>query len=318
VRHFLYPRWLLGSVVILLAYPWVSAQNSSPPIQILTLGVRDGHGLFVGNIRPEQVVVEGFPATIVSLELDNAPRHILLLLDASGIMGEPKTMSWSNVKQFATRFTLQRQGEDSIGLDVYAEKNEVLSPFTRDSQSLISQIETYSGSGKGRKMFGRALTEILSRRENGLRFGDVIVLVSSGERSDADKSDFTQIRDDLFRAGIRICLVRVPSVLERGSLKEVTDISNFVKETGGIELNMASPMQNLELGNGVRLDPDKVASTAKAAYEFSRAYYRLSLKILQPSLKSQKLHLELVGQRKDKMKGLRLNYPGHILTSPAS
>jgi len=306
----------LGSLVFLLAHPGVRAQSSGIPIQILVLGVRDRQGLFVGNIRPEQVVVEGFPASIDSLRLDNAPRRILLLLDASGIMGAQKTVSWSNVTQFATRFTLQRQGEDSIGLDVYAEKDEVLSPFTQDSQSVIRQIEMYAGSGKGRKMFGRALAEILSRRENGLRFGDVIVLVSSGERSDADKSDFAQLRDDLIRAGVRICLVRVPSVLERGTLKEVTDISKFVKETGGIELNMTSPMQNVQFGNGVRLDPNEIESVAKAAYEFSRNCYRLDLKVLQPGLKSQKLHLEIVGQQKEKMKDLQLNYPRYILASP--
>ena len=82
-------------------------------------------------------------------------------------------------------------------------------------------------------MLGRAPFEILSRQENGLRPGDVIVLVSSGERSDADKSDFTQIRNELIRAGIRMCLVRVPPVLEKSALKEVTDISELVKESAG-------------------------------------------------------------------------------------
>ena len=312
MRHFSYPRWLLGSLVLLLAHAYARAQSNSLPIQILALGVRDQQGLFVGNIRPEQVVVKGLPASIESLQLDNAPRRILLLLDASGTMGERKTISWSNVVQFAIRFTLQRKGDDSIGLDAFAEKDEILSPFTRDSQFLVRQTERYAGSGKGRKMLGHAMAEILSRQENGLRFGDVIVLVSSGERSDADKSDFIQIRDDLIRKGIRICLVRVPSVLEKGALKEVTDPSGIVKESGGIELNMTSAMQNVEFGNGVRLDPGAIESTAKAAYEFSRAYYRLGLKILQPNSKVQKVHLEIVGQQKERMKGLQLNYPAYL------
>lgn len=317
MRYPIFSRWLLGYLVLLLAHSSVSAQSSNHPIQLLALGIRDRQGRFVGDIRPEQIVVEGFPASVESLEVDNAPRRILLLLDTSGTMGGRKTVSWSNVTQFATRFALQRQGEDSIGLEAYAEKHEVLSPFTMDFQALIKQIETYAGSGRGRKMLGRALSEILSRQQNGLRFGDVIVLVSSGERSDADKSDFTQIRNGLIRAGIRICLVRVPSVLERGALKEVTDISKFVKESGGIELNMISPMQNIEFGNGVRLDPIKIESTAKAAYDFSRIYYRIGLKIVQPSAKSQILHLEIVGQQKEKIKGLLLSYPGYISTTPA-
>lgn len=313
MRRFLFLPWLSVSLVLLLAYARASAQSSSLPIQTLTLGVRDQQGLFVGNIQPEQVAVKGLLASIESLQLDNAPRRILLLLDASGTMGERKTMSWSNVMQFAVRFTLQRKGDDSIGLDAYAEKDEILSPFTRDSQFLVRQAERYAGSGKGRKMLGYALAEVLSRQENGLRFGDVIVLVSSGERSDADKSDFIQIRDELIRKGIRICLVRVPSVLERGALKEVTDISKFVKECGGIELNMTSPMQNVEFGIGVRLDLGAIESTATAAYDFARTYYRLGLKILKPSFKLQKVHLEIVGQQKERMNGLQLNYPAYLV-----
>ena len=311
--RFRYLRCFSVGQVLLLAHACASAQSSSLPIQILTFGVRDQQGLFVGNVRPEQVAVEGLPVSIESLQLDNAPRRILLLLDASGTMGGHKTLSWSNVKQFAVRFTLQRKEDDSIGLDAYAEKDEILSSFTRDSQFLITQTERYAGSGKGRKMLGCALTEVLSRQEDGLRFGDVVVLVSSGERSDADKSDFIQIRDDLIRKGIRICLVRVPSVLERGALKEVTDLSKFVKESGGIELNMTSPMQKVEFGNGVRLDPEAIESTAKAAYDFSRTYYRLGLKLIQPTSKLQKVHLEILGQRKERMKRLKLNYPAYLV-----
>jgi len=313
-----YFNWLSGGLLLLLTLPAPRAQDSSYATQWVALDVRDRRGQFVEDVRPDQVVVEDLPASVESMELDNAPRLILLLLDASGTMGDRKTASWSNAKQFVVQFAHQRKGEDSIGLEAFAEKHELLSPFTQDFQSLVNRIETYAGSGKGRKMLGVTLDEILSRQENRLRFGDVIVLVSSGERSDADKSDFRRIRNGLIREGIRICLVRIPSVLEKGMLKEVTDVSDFVRATGGIELNMTSPTQNIQFGNGVRLSPDQIEFTAKNAYAFSRAYYRLGLKVLKPSTESRKLRLEIVGQQKEKLKGLQLSYPQYFVTSPAA
>lgn len=50
---------------------------------------------------------------------------------------------------------------------------------------------------------------------------------------------------------------------------------------------------------------------------FLECIYRIGPKIVQPSAKSQKLHLEIVGQQKEKIKGLLLSYPGYVSTTPA-
>src|SRR5207247_25579 len=79
---------------------------------VLTLAVRDRRGQFVTDIQANQIVIKGQAASVQRLELDNAPRQILLLLDSSGSMGNYKSLSWSNVTQFAIQFTLQRKGDD--------------------------------------------------------------------------------------------------------------------------------------------------------------------------------------------------------------
>ncbi|PYT52769.1 MAG: hypothetical protein DMG43_10820 [Acidobacteria bacterium] len=187
---------LPASLFLFLLVSALYAQNSNHPLQTLILSVQDRRGKFVRDIQREQIVIKGLAATVQRMELDNAPRRILLLLDTSGSMGNYKSLSWSNVAHFAIRFSQQRKGDDSIGLDTFAEKDEVYVPFTTDSQSLVKHIEALTSSGKGRTMLGLALTEILARREGGLRFGDAIILVSDGDRSDADKTDFTRLRDD--------------------------------------------------------------------------------------------------------------------------
>ncbi len=164
-------------------------------------------------------------------------------------------------------------------------------------------------------MLGQALTEILARRENGLRFGDAIILVSDGERSDADKTDFTRLRDDLTRAGIRICMVRVPPIMGPGVTQEASDVSGFVKETGGVEFNVINPLNEIQPFHGARVDPDTLVSTAQAAYAFTRTYYRLGLEVSDPIQKPRQLRLEIEDKRKGNIKGLQVNYPRYLLPS---
>jgi len=282
----------------------------------VSLGVEDRRGQFVKDIEREQIVVEGVAATVQQVELDNAPRRILLLLDISGSMGNYKSLSWSNVVHFATRFALLRKGEDSIGLDTFAERDEVQVSFTTDSQAVVKHIETLTNSGKGRTMLGLALTEILARREGGLRFGDAIILVSDGERSDADKTDFTRLRDDLIRDGIRICMVRVPPIMSPGVTKEVSDVAGFIRETGGVEFNII-PLTEVQPFNGARVDPDTLTSTAQAAYAFAQTFYRLTLEVQSIEQKPRQLRLEIVDKQKGAIKGLKLSYPRYLLASPA-
>ena len=305
---------------LLLASPFFSlfgltiyAQTNSYSTQVFTLAVRDRQGRFVTDIQPNQIVIKGQAANVQRLELDNAPRRILLLLDTSGSMGNYKSLSWSNVAQFAIQFTLQRKGDDLIGLDTFAEKDQMLVSFTVDSQLVVRHIEALTSSGRGRTMLGLALSEILARREDGLRFGDAIILVTDGDRSDADKTDFTRLRDDITRAGIRICMVRVPPIVGTGATRiEVSDASGFVKDTGGTEFDVINPLNEVQPFGGARVDPEKLDSTAQAAYAFTRTYYRVGLEVSGPIQKPCQLTLEVLDQQK-KMKHLQLNYPRYLL-----
>lgn len=316
LRRLCYVCLLLANLFFFLFTLTLHAQTNSHPTQVLTLAVRDGRGRFVTDIQPNQIVVKGQAASVQRLELDNAPRRILLLLDTSGSMGTYKSLSWSNVAQFAIHFTLHRKGSDLIGLDTFAEKDQMLDPFTMDSRLVVSHIKALTSSGIGRTMLGLALSEILTRREDGLRFGDAIILVSDGERSDADKTNFAQLRDDFMRAGIRICLVRVPPVMGLGATTDVSNASKFVKETGGIEFNVINPLNEVQPMSGARVDPETLASTAEAAYAFARTYYRMGLEVSEPIQKPLQLTLEVLDQQRRSTKHLQLNYPRYLLPPP--
>ena len=313
LKHYL----LLACLGFIFGAPPGFAQDTQLPSQVLTLAVHDRQGQFINNIQREQILVKGVSATVRHMELDTAPRRILLLLDTSGSVGDTKTFSWSNIVQFGLRFVSQRSGDDSIGLDTLAEKDEVRIPFTTDSQSLVKQIEVLTSLGKGRTMLGVALTEILSRKNEGLRFGDTIVLVSDGDRSDADKTNFAHLQQRLIRAGIRLCLVRVPGVMPRGATAESSNVSGIVKGTGGAEFDLTDIRQEFQLMKGARVAPERLTSAAQYAYRFAQTYYRLDLDFSEPLTGPRQLQLEIGDQKKEELKGLRLNYP-RVLLPPST
>jgi von Willebrand factor type A domain len=307
-------------VCLLLAGPFfcllgltLYAQTSNYSTQIFTLAIRDQQGRFVTNIQPNQIVIAGQGANVQRLELDNTPRRIVLLLDTSGSMGNYKSLSWSNVAHVAIQIALQRKGDDLIGLETFAEKDQILVPLTMDSQLLVKHIEALTSSGRGRTMLGLALREILARRENGLGFGDAIILVSDGDRSQEDKTDFVQLGHDITRAGVRVCLIRVQPIMGFGATSGVSDASSFVRDVGGTTLNMFSPLEEVHRGDGAHVDPKMIESTAQAAYGFVQTYYRVGVEISEPLQRPRQLSLELVDQQKRSMKHLQLNYPRYLL-----
>ena len=157
---------------------------------------------------------------------------------------------------------------------------------------------------------GLALREILARRENGLRFGDAIILLSDGDCNLGDKTDFAQLGDDVIRAGIHICLVRVQPMMGFGATLDVRDASDFVVDVGGIKLNMYSALGVHQAGS---VDPKMIESTAQAAYGFVRTYYRVDVEVSEPLKRAHKLRLQLVDQQRRSMSHLQLNYPRYLL-----
>jgi hypothetical protein len=74
-----------------------------------------------------------------------------------------------------------------------------------------------------------------------------------------------------------------------------------------------NPLSEVQPFSGAGVDPEKLESTAEAAYAFVRTYYRVSLEVSEPIQKLRQLTLEVLDQQKRSMKHLRLNYPHYLL-----
>jgi hypothetical protein len=89
-----------------------------------------------------------------------------------------------------------------------------------------------------------------------------------------------------------------PPIMGPGATTEVSDISGFVKDTGGIEFNVTNPLSEVQPISGARVDPEKLESTAEAAYAFARTYYRVALEVSEPIQKPRQLTLEVLDQQR--------------------
>jgi len=296
--HCLVP-WLLLALLSSAPTIVLQAQDFSTT-HVFPWSVFDREGRFVGGIKPEQIRVKGVPGTVRHLTLETAPRRTILLLDSSGSMGPPNSRSWQDARQFAIEFVSRRQGTEQIAVHSFADGHQVLAGFTTDSQYLIRQIETFAGSGKGRTMLGSALAEILSTIDNGLEFGDAIVLASDGKQSTADKVGLDKLTPEFTRRGLRALLMRVKPWMGFGTV-DTADVGSFVKEIGGIQMGeLRSP-----------------AKAAQDSWNFLRTFYRVELETFKHLQKPNEFSLELLDLHGKKMKKVKGYHPGHILPPPA-
>jgi hypothetical protein len=59
----------------------------------------------------------------------------------------------------------------------------------------------------------------------------------------------------------------------------------------------------------IRVDPEKLESTAEAAYAFARTYYRVGLEVSEPLQKPRQLTLRSVESAKKKHEALAIKLP---------
>ncbi len=301
---------ILSNLSLCLSGLHLYAQTTVVPAHVFPLGAWDQRGQFIEEIKSDQIRIKGLAATIRRVELDNAARHIILLLDTSGSMGKYQTASWSNAAQTAVQFVLERQENDLIELDTFSDDHEVVVPFTVDSKSVIRQIEAITNSGRGRTMLGRALTDILTSKANGLRFGDAIILVSDGEYSEADETDLAKLRNKFIRMGVRVCLLRVPPI---SVFRGVRDASEFITGTGGIELRMSPGAVHAPEQAPRHVDPHIIGHSVRAAYGFVKTFYRVELDVSGPIRRPRKFSLEVLDQQGRNLERVELNYSRYLL-----
>lgn len=259
-------------------------------------------GRVVGGLTAQNLRVRGINGRVDKVTLDAGPRHIILLLDVSGSMREESDPSaWDKARELANAFLEQVSPEDWIALDVFAEREKEIVPFTHDFASIRAAIQSLPSPGSkqanhvyGDMTFaGDAIAAILYKPNLTMGFGDSIVFFSDGRLTGNDAADsklpLGSICPELERRQVRVFLALASSKtavqLRLGDLgpgeSAVTDAKRLVAMTGGATFEPIMPL----------------AERMATLYLVIQGTYRTELQLEQSLPKKKRLHLTLVDEK---------------------
>ena len=307
----------LGALLALCVIP-LSASAQSEEARTIPLVVMNQSGQIIQDITPQNVRIKGTDASVRNVTLDTGPRRIVLLLDMSGSMGETidenkQITTWDYTKDTARLFLKTIFSQDSVALDVFADKERQVVPFTHDFTLIRGAIDALP-KPRGFTFAGNALQAALRDFGQTVGFGDSIVFFSDGQfQGDASRRSLESQTVGVGRCDVRVFLIfpmttHFDSALP-GLMPDIGSVINFVDATGGFSFAPKRFPDDWLAGEIIRSDPfQRIAALRNAIH----GTYRLELQLVQPLRRKQKLQVEIMDDRKKAMHGVYVLYP-HIL-----
>jgi VWFA-related protein len=150
-------RFILGTLILLLAAPVVRAQDQDEPIKLkadlvsLTAAVTDRSGRVLRSLKADDFTVyeDGARQRIEHFAATEEPFTLLLLLDISGSTGADIEL----MKRAARNFLAELRFDDRVGVIVFSRDVELIGEFTDPRARVtaaIEQIATTPGSATSR------------------------------------------------------------------------------------------------------------------------------------------------------------------------
>ncbi len=257
---------------------------------VIPLGVYDKVGRLVPGITAGRVRIKGVHATVEQVEANRQPRRIILLIDMSaGMAGSRSNAGWQTVRLFIPTFLGALDRGDRVALHVFAERHEVLAPWTDDYVALAETVEGLPrpGSqpvrerlGHGKDLAEGIMTSVRAMGEE-TKFGDSIVLISNGLVDDRSQKRLKDVVTRLAQSGLRLFLVRVFLADVQGPPNVIWKIQRrfdaVVEDTGGAIGDPWDYSKAFRRQPSWEVNPEYVRNVAKAIHNRIRSCYRLKL-----------------------------------------
>ncbi len=299
------------------------AQDSPCTKRTIAVGVvdrqwRSVQGLSAANFRGK---LQSRYAQILSAAVDNGPRRIVVLMDASGSMMEPAEQ-WQSEKSMVESLIRYGPRGESIALVAFAATVVDTETFEQEPEALIKNLGALLSRCERRKVQGQtALYDAMSGARGLLGtagVGDVIYALTD-TADNKSRTEPKKLRESLLTLGVRLFgVVTEPDFWRRGrSPDEDSGRSHFhsmVSATGG-------SMLNVRLGNPWSIDPYIAAETNEGSlnlallrlYEQMGKFYRLDVRLPQTVDKPTKWKLEVVDADGKPMRGVEVHYPQELM-----
>jgi hypothetical protein len=307
-----------------LNFTYLQAQDGACTRRTVAVGVVDDQWNFVQGLTAADFrgKLHGRGVEILSASIDTGPRHIVLLLDASGsMMGEKK---WKTAKSFSE--DLIRFAPPQAFIAQIAFSGSVLDTegFAQDPRTLLERLGALvKVCEQPRKTRPTALYDAVASAlgtPEGLGFGDIIYAVTDGV-DNKSQSQPKRVEADLLRAGVRLFSVLIDYDLAmRGRVlvdAEGPDrLLSVVEATGGnvLTLPYAAASESIPLSHiKARTFGEKIDLALSRLREQMGEFYRVDLRLPVTVDKPTQWKLEVIDEKGKPNREVEVHYPQQLM-----
>jgi hypothetical protein len=295
-------------------------QDSGCTTRTIPVGVVDKQWVFVQGLNAANFrgKLHGHDVGIVSASLDTSPRHIVLVLDASGsVMGR----QWETARSFSKgviRFAPPRASIAQMGFSLSVLGSAT---FDQDRLTLLKRLEDLVRVCEQAQVNrSTALYDAISSALSSfgpLNVGDVIYAVTDGG-DNASQTEPNKTKEDLLVAGIRLfAVVLVPHHAVRGRVPADSGfdrLHSMVEATGGNVLAFPylgawRPYSAIKARTGA----DAVGLALQRLCQQMGEFYRVKLRVPVALDKPTKWELEVITAKGKPNRRVEVHYPEQLM-----
>lgn len=306
------------AIFLLLSAPLLRAEEGSCLRRTMAVNVHDEEGNRVSGLTPADFrgTFRGQAVRILSVEVDHAPRRIVVLLDISGSMTDRN--KWEVARTMAEDIVLFAPVENSVALIVFAEEVVDRVDFAQGRSAVAEKLTAMANTDeppyqvKGQTAFFDALQEGISLLDP-VRPGDVIYAFTDGG-DNRSRSKPREVEKALLSAGVRFfAFIYYDSRRQSEGFLGPALLDKLIEATGGSWVVFPPPGSYSSKFSGKQAAAVKAA--ARQVYGEMTEFYRLEVELpVEMALPHapQKLRgwkLEVVDERGKKRKDLTVHYP---------
>lgn len=299
------------------------AQDNGCTRRTVPVGVVDREwnlmqGLSAANFRGK---LRGQEVKILSAAIDTSPRHIALLLDASGSMMD-RGGGWETAKSLSVDLVRFAPPRASIAQMAFSETVLDTAGFSQDQSALLKRlaalVKVCEEPRRGRKAALYDAIATAPGKLEALEFGDVIYAVTAA-RDTASQIRPERVEEELLTAGVRLyAVVTTPVLWSRARSPEEIEASkrflSMVEATGGNALTLpyaATSQPYYDIKAKTRADALDLAF--HRLYKQMGEFYRLDLSFPETVEKPTKWKLEVIDANGRPFRGVEVHYPQQLM-----
>jgi hypothetical protein len=302
---------LLIFAVLIKAGP-LQAQHDPCLRRVIPVSVSDKQGMIIPGLSASnfQANVKGKPVKMLSVDRDDRPVRVMIVLDRSGSMLRDE-LTWNGYLAAAMSLVSHMPPRSVVGLTAFGDEILGSVPLTADAAGLREEISGLSSVPKilKKRGGGTALWDALVAAASSFDHpqpGDSLYALTDGD-DDASRISRESAQRTLANKGIRLFAFSIRTSEDRGERRAIKNLQEMSRSTGGDVV-----LVSRRLTARSALLTDKSGNTTDEAgwleFQFRQIYnfYRVEIELPLPMEKAEVWSLKLIGSNKQ---GIELMYP---------